>query len=737
MKIKQLRFRDEALLIFPPLGLVLGMFIALLERGPSPHAAQQALALLLPLTWIAAVRPLAGAFGAAASGFFLGAFLCHSALEMTARDQPLEADLGRSYQLEGRLRQIRPTPYGEALSLDRITILSPAKTSFQLSRLTVYVPTSERRPALDAKITAWITLKTSHHSHPIPWPMQTLRERHMPRYYGSVKSAALWQCDRWDQTVDHGLSAGNRELMALAIQAVPATIWQERLRPFGVGHLLSISGLHCIWVYFGLQLLLWPLPRPWLRLGASLIGLLAFAHFAGWTASVTRAVLMLGLWSLLPSLGRTRSWLRLWFGVLLLALVLDPTLLLLRGFWYSFAASLGLVLGGKASSFRPSPLEHPWLRRLRPFLPIVAAQAFVIPINLMFQGYARVTDLLWNFIGVLFLAALCLLCLLAWCATQWPGLVSLANQSEGLLLRALEPFVDFSLGEWVRMPQSPLWVFLALAVLALSLRYGGRERRWYLALSSLGLFNLIGLPLSGERLVFLDVGQGLSVLHVSATGKGTLYDAGGKLPGGLRLDRLAGLFGAHQIRAAYISHRDLDHYQLLQHVPRTFPLMVAPSQREAFASDPLLAGFTLCTVAEGDRERWGSYEMTVIWPPAAEMDYPNDNEQSLVVVLENGHGAVLLTGDAGVWAEERLQIPNALASVLLQVGHHGSKTSSGSAFLERLAIRDAIISCGFRNRFFHPNADVVERLTSRGVLVWQTSETGSITMVDGEISTLE
>lgn len=734
MKVKQHLFRDEALLILPPLGLVLGMFIALLEYGPSPRLAQMLLALLLPLAWLIAKRPLAGAFGVAACGFLLGAFLCHGALEKAAEGRPLEADLGRSYQIEGRLRQSRPTPYGEALSLDRIHVLSPAKTSFRLTRLTVYVPACERKPAIDAKITAWVTLKTSTSSHPIPWPMQALRERHLPRYYGSVKSEALWQSDRWEQGADNGLSAGNRELLALAFQAVPANLWQERLRPFGVGHLLSISGLHCIWVYFGLQLLLWPIPRPWLRLGATLLGLLAFAHFAGWTASVTRAALMLGLWSLLPSLGRTRSWPRLWFGLFVLALVLDPTLLLLRGFWYSFAASLGLVLGSKARGFRAVPLEHPWLRRLRPLLPIVAAQAFVIPINLMFQGYARVTDLLWNFIGVAFLAALCLLCALAFCATQVPGLVSLANQCEGLLLRSLEPFVDLSLGEWVRWPQSPLWVFLALVALALSLRYGGRERRWYLALGSLLLFNLVGRPLSGERLVFLDVGQGLSVLHVSEEGEGTLYDAGGKLPGGLRLDRLAGLFGAHRIRAAYISHRDLDHYQLLEHVPRTFPLMVAPSQRDAFASDELLAGFSLCTVAEGDRERWGSYEMSVIWPPAEGLYFPSDNEQSLVIVLRQGQGSVLLTGDAGIWAEERMKIPDDLKTVILQVGHHGSKSSSGRSFLERLTVRDAIISCGYRNRFFHPHVDVVERLTARDALVWQTSETGSITMVDGEIS---
>ncbi len=734
MKVKPRHVRDEIPLVLPPLALVLGMLLALVGLDAAVGPAEYLLLGFLPLAWFLARRTWLGAAAVCVCALLLGTLLGREALEAAARGRPTDADLGGVYQVEGRLSQAHETQFGLALRLDQVQVLSPATTVFRLTRLTVYVPPCEPRPAPGAQITAWLTLKRSYESQPIPWPMQELRNRELPRFYGSVKAAALWQCDRFEPPVANALSPGNRELLALALHAVPASLWQERLRPFGVGHLLSISGLHCLWVFLLLQLLLWPLPRPWLRLAATLAGLLAFGQFAGWTASVTRAVLTLGLWSLLPSLGRVRSWPRLWFSLFVLALVLDPTLLLLRGFWYSFAASLGLVLGGKARRFRPSPLEHPWLVRLRPLLPIVAAQLFVIPINLMFQGYARFTDLFWNFIGVLFLAALILQLGLAWCATLWSSLVPLANHSEALLTRVLAQLAELSFWEWVRWPQSPLWVFAVLVFLALSLRYGGREWRWYLACACMLAFHLLGRPQSGERLVFVDVGQGLCVLHVSATGEGTLYDAGGKLPGGLRLDRLVRLFGVRHLRAAYLSHMDLDHYQLLEQVPRTFPLWVAPSQRAAFAANPMLAGFPLCTTAMGDRERWGSYQVSVLWPPADEVAFPSDNEQSLVLLLDNGRERILLMGDAGLWTEAHVHLPESEEPLMLQVGHHGSKTSSGQAFLERSKPADAIISCGYRNQFSHPNGAVVERLTNQGALLWQTSETGSITIVDGEIS---
>ena len=63
---------------------------------------------------------------------------------------------------------------------------------------------------------------------------------------------------------------------------------------------------------------------------------------------------------------------------------------------------------------------------------------------------------------------------------------------------------------------------------------------------------------------------------------------------------------------------------------------------------------------------------------------------------------------------------------ILKLGHHGSKTSSGEAFLSFVSPEVAVISCGARNSYGHPHYSVVERLEQLGSLVMTTMEYGAI-----------
>lgn len=46
----------------------------------------------------------------------------------------------------------------------------------------------------------------------------------------------------------------------------------------------------------------------------------------------------------------------------------------------------------------------------------------------------------------------------------------------------------------------------------------------------------------------------------------------------------------------------------------------------------------------------------------------------------------------------------------LKVAHHGSKYSSGEDFLDALAPKIALISCGKNNSYGHPGKETLERL---------------------------
>jgi len=85
-----------------------------------------------------------------------------------------------------------------------------------------------------------------------------------------------------------------------------------------------------------------------------------------------------------------------------------------------------------------------------------------------------------------------------------------------------------------------------------------------------------------------------------------------------------------------------------------------------------------------------------------------------------------LTGDAGVEVEPEWILPDSPRTVVLKVGHHGSRTSTGGPLVEGLRPRLSLISAGRGNAFGHPAPEVVARLESAGSLVARTDRDGQV-----------
>jgi competence protein ComEC len=111
------------------------------------------------------------------------------------------------------------------------------------------------------------------------------------------------------------------------------------------------------------------------------------------------------------------------------------------------------------------------------------------------------------------------------------------------------------------------------------------------------------------------------------------------------------------------------------------------------------------------------------------------NDNSFVLRISYGQRSVLLVGDAEAEAEHTLlaRDPAALRADVLKLGHHGSRTSTTSAFLDAVAPNVALVCSGVRNRYGHPDPGVVRRLEDRGVTVARTDRGGDIVWeTDGE-----
>lgn len=113
------------------------------------------------------------------------------------------------------------------------------------------------------------------------------------------------------------------------------------------------------------------------------------------------------------------------------------------------------------------------------------------------------------------------------------------------------------------------------------------------------------------------------------------------------------------------------------------------------------------------------------------------NNNSVVMRVEFGHAALLLTGDAQAEAEARLLSHGGadLRADILKVGHHGSAYSSTPAFLAAVHPKIAIISCGLHNVFGHPSPRTLSVLRDAGATIYRTDLDGSISIsiaIDGK-----
>ncbi len=103
------------------------------------------------------------------------------------------------------------------------------------------------------------------------------------------------------------------------------------------------------------------------------------------------------------------------------------------------------------------------------------------------------------------------------------------------------------------------------------------------------------------------------------------------------------------------------------------------------------------------------------------------NERSVVLLLLEDTKRVLLSGDAGFQTEKELLKLGGLPDIdVLKVGHHGSRFASSQAFLEMIKPEIAVISAGQKNRYGHPTAETLERLSKVGAAVRRTDEEGTI-----------
>jgi competence protein ComEC len=128
-------------------------------------------------------------------------------------------------------------------------------------------------------------------------------------------------------------------------------------------------------------------------------------------------------------------------------------------------------------------------------------------------------------------------------------------------------------------------------------------------------------------------------------------------------------------------------------------------------------------LSTGERVRWRDAMLAVLHSGGPLTKKDGINNQSVVARFERDGRSALLTGDAGAAAEAQIarMFPSSrMRSDILKVGHHGSRGSTSATFLDAVAPRAALLSCGRENRFGHPAAETLASLSARNVRLFRT-----------------
>ena len=237
---------------------------------------------------------------------------------------------------------------------------------------------------------------------------------------------------------------------------------------------------------------------------------------------------------------------------------------------------------------------------------------------------------------------------------------------------------------------------------------------------------------------FLDIGQGDAIL-ISEGQYQILIDGG---PDGRRLEELLGRsmpFWDRTLDVVIATHPDRDHIDGLvnalekYHVDTFWHSGLQKATDVSVALERVIAhnkNITPHTPLLGDRITLPSgAELTIVHPTAPFEGTINDdvdaNALSIAAVLHVGDEWFYFGGDLPYQQEEQLSLPHTPLTVL-KAGHHGSKTSTSQAFLDKTNPRDVIISAGKDNRYGHPHRDVVQRVLKHGARLFSTIESGTI-----------
>ena len=533
----------------------------------------------------------------------------------------------------------------------------------------------------------------------------------------------------------------------------------------GLSHIMAVSGLHVGFIIAPFWIII---PFFWSKKYGRISGLIllililySYAGLTGFSSSVIRASIMAGLLTFGKLFNKSPNSINLTGVAAIGLLIWKPGQLFEIGFQLSFSAVLIILL---VLPIIQNALPY-WLRLrwyAKPLMVVIVSivvQLGLYPIQVFYFGEVSLISPAANALFVPLLGLMvpfALGCLII--STAVPAFAATLIFPVEIFLKGMNAFVGFSSGlDWAWVETSlpsvllfPFWAALIFFIASWRIPL----IRWKWLTVSMFFFCVIlsesvinKLDNRELTVTVFDVGQGDAALIQTPNRKNVLVDAGVWSPGydsgvSVILPHLKEA-GIERLDAIILSHPHADHIGGILSLIEEIEIDVIYNSGYEYESNLYRNYLELAeaknievkSVKAGDKLNVDPALIMLVLGPEGEKFNNDPNQHSVVLNMIYEESEFLFTGDAGEDQEERLleNYGELLDTDFLKVGHHGSRTSSYSEFLEEVTPEIAVVSLAERNRFGHPHAEAIQRIQQTGTELYFTSRDKALVFIsDGK-----
>lgn len=523
----------------------------------------------------------------------------------------------------------------------------------------------------------------------------------------------------------------------------------------GIYHAVAVSGMH-VSILLGMIMTLCGTRR---RMAAA-IGVpvvIFFVLMTGAQPSAVRAGCMQLLLLLASLVRRENDPFTSLSTALMLLFLLDPWCCYNVGLQLSFSAVAGILLF--ANRIQTAVQSRGWYRALRTraglfgwlidamlgsFACTVSSMPFSLPLTAAYFGLVSLVSPLVNvltlwavtvcFTGGVLIALAALLVQPLAAGTAW-----ILGWFVRYILAVARAFAALPLAAvYLENAYCTVWCVLLWAAVLFALLSNKTPRLFPTAAGVAGsliaalLLSWADFHIPAFTFTALDVGQGQCLVY-GCKGWTAVIDCGGSRPESAGEDAARFLLcaGEREIDALILTHYDADHaggaVQLMQRVQVEtlyLPATEDESGMKARLIDAATEAGTQVVLLSADMRLDFDGGSAALFAPVAS---GSSNESGLCVLASAAEYDILVTGDLPAEAEfTLLQTHPALAEVeLLVAGHHGARTSTSYALLNRTKPLTVLISVG-ENDYGHPAEETLERIKAYTGAVYRTDQSGTI-----------